>query len=116
MCEELQKLGLVENRYTQSVMDRENIFSTSIGNLVAIPHALNTEKPDSFIAVGILSKSIPWGMEKVQLILLLHLAPSSRQQFNAVYEKLFDIINEKKKVDKILKTHNFKEFIQVFHE
>ncbi len=116
MCDQLQRLGLVDGGYARSVMEREAIFSTAIGNLVAIPHALNTESLDAFIAVAILPRSIPWGTEKAQLIFLLHLAPASKQHFNAVYEKLFDIVNEKKKVEKILRTQNYPEFIQVLHE
>ena len=116
MCDHLQQLDLVDSGYARSVMEREAIFSTAIGNLVAIPHALNIEGLDPFISVAILPRSIPWGTEKAQLIFLLHLAPASKQHFNAIYGKLFDVVNEKKKVEKILRTQNYPEFLQVLHE
>ena len=53
LCEPMLSHGYVEPGFCNAVIARESIFSTAIGNLVAIPHALSSQSTSSQIAVGI---------------------------------------------------------------
>lgn len=113
LCKKVETLGLGNEGFTKMVMERESIFSTAIGNLVAIPHALNNPFFDSWIAVGILKKPILWGNELVQMVLLLNIDNSREENFSTIYEILYDRINNKKTIEQLLRTTNFENFMKV---
>ncbi len=113
LCKKVETLGLGNEGFTKMVIERESIFSTAIGNLVAIPHALNNPFFDSWIAVGILKKPILWGNELVQLVLLLNIDNSREENFSTIYEILYDRINNKKTIEQLLRTTNFENFMKV---
>lgn len=113
LCEKVKSLGLGNESFTKMVMERESIFSTAIGNLVAIPHALNNPFFDSWIAVGILKKPILWGNDLVQLVLLLNIDNSKEENFSTIYEILYDKVNNKKNIEQLLRTTNFETFMKV---
>lgn len=116
MCAEIEKAGCVDPAFTQAVLERESVFPTAIGNLVAIPHAMIPEKSASWIAVGILKKPIAWGNDLAQLILLLNIVHSSDKNFTNIYEKLYKKLNAKTNIEKLIKSSNFDHFVKVINE
>ena len=116
LCGELEKLGLVDDSFAASVHERESIFPTAIGNLVAIPHALTPSHAASWIAVGILKKPVQWGHDFAQLILLLNIDDADKDSFTRIYEKLYEKIKTKKDVEKLLQSTDFENFIKVINE
>ena len=116
MCAELEKQGCVEGGFAHSVLERESIFPTGIGNLTAIPHALLPDTSSSWIAVGILRKPVQWGSDMAQLILLLNIDNSAEDNFKRIYNRLYERINDKKTVERMIKASNYDEFIKVINE
>ncbi len=116
LCGELEKLGLVDDSFAASVHERESIFPTAIGNLVAIPHALTPTHAASWIAAGILKKPVQWGHDLAQLILLLNIDDADKDSFTRIYEKLYEKIKTKKDVEKLLQSTDFENFIKVINE
>ncbi|MEN8240520.1 MAG: BglG family transcription antiterminator [Chloroflexota bacterium] len=113
LCSALIEQNYVNEKFTQSVLEREMMFSTAIGNLVAIPHALPGHSTGSHIAVGILKKPITWGKDKVQLVFLLNIQNSPEEDFINIIEHFYDIIDSHNLIKKIIKTNNFNQFIQL---
>ena len=116
LCGELEKLGLVDDSFAVSVHERESIFPTAIGNLVAIPHALTPTQAASWIAVGILKKPVQWGHDLAQLVLLLNIDEDAKDSFTRIYEKLYEKIKTKKDVEKLLQFTDFDNFVKVINE
>ena len=116
LCGELEKLGYVDDSFAASVHERESIFPTAIGNLVAIPHAITPSPADSWIAVGVLKKPVQWGHDLAQLILLLNIDETAKDSFTRIYEKLYEKIKTKKDVEKLLQSTDFEKFIKVINE
>ena len=52
VSENMIKVGLVKDDYTQSMFDRDRQISTFLGNGIAIPHG-TTDKRDSVIQTGL---------------------------------------------------------------
>lgn len=111
LCGKLVKEGCADEDFVQAVMERELIFSTAIGNMVAIPHALPGHSLGSNIVVGILNKPIAWGDENVQLVFLLNIDTTSENQFKRIFEHLYDVVNSKNKVNRLLKADSFDQFM-----
>ena len=71
LTDQAVKAGYMDVQSKQSVFEREQLSSTAVGNLAALPHAMDTEHVKSNISVLTLQKPIPWGDMQVQIIFLL---------------------------------------------
>ena len=116
ICHGIKECGYVGEDFAQAVLDRESIFPTAIGNLVAIPHAITYHPPDSWIAVGILQKPIRWGNESVQIVFILNIDSTKEDYFKQVYKKLYILLSNKETIAQMTKLSEFNEFIKVINE
>ncbi|MBI9043137.1 MAG: transcription antiterminator [Anaerolineaceae bacterium] len=113
LCNRLLDQDLVDEHFYQAVLDRETLVSTNIGNLVAIPHALPGHAFGSHISIGILKRPVQWGKEKVQLVFLINIDSSNEQNFSEIFEQLYEIIQSKNTISKLIKAKNLDQFIQI---
>lgn len=111
MCSMLEDRDYVDDDFKKLVVTREKISSTSYGNLVAIPHAINKKDIGIKIATSILKKPIIWGDENVQLVLLLVLPQQMDENFEEFFEELLEFVENKSLVSNLLQTKEFIEFI-----
>ncbi|MFB4162227.1 transcription antiterminator [Alteribacillus sp. JSM 102045] len=111
MSHALNVKGYVNDDYVNSVLEREDISPTSIGNLVAIPHPLKPNALDSCIAIGILKKPVKWGEHTVQFILLLALNEKDKEEFSSLFNRLWNLVQDKKLVADLCKTSKFSEVL-----
>lgn len=65
--------NLMSDFTKKSVFDREEISSTSIGDLTAIPHPIYSEKGKSFISILVLEKPVMWDEFLVQVVFLFNI-------------------------------------------
>ena len=72
LCTKMKNLGYVSAPFEESVLNRESITSTEVGNGIAIPHGHCNFVNRSVIAFAKLSRPIRWfGEEEVDLVFLL---------------------------------------------
>jgi len=116
LCEGIKAQGYADDTFAPSVLEREAIFSTAIGNLVAIPHAFSGAISESWIAIGLLKRPILWGNDLAQLILLLNINNAEQENFKTIYEMLYEMVNDKQNIQKLLKVTNFIEFLKAINE
>jgi len=107
--------GYVDDSFQRSVLEREEISPTSIGNLVAIPHPLKPNALGSCIAIGILEKPVKWGEHTVQLIFLLALNEKDKEEFSHLFNHLWKLVQNKKLVDELCTQENFEDFMGLFY-
>ncbi|MDQ0975072.1 lichenan operon transcriptional antiterminator [Neobacillus niacini] len=107
--------GYVDDSFQRSVLEREEISPTSIGNLVAIPHPLKPNALGSCIAIGILKKPVKWGEHTVQLILLLALNEKDKEEFGHLFNHIWKLVQNKKLVDELCMKEKFEDFIGLFY-
>ncbi|PGV53468.1 BglG family transcription antiterminator [Bacillus sp. AFS037270] len=107
--------GFVDDSFQQSVLEREEISPTAIGNLVAIPHPLKPNALGSCIAIGILKKPIKWGEHSVQLVFLLALNEKDKEEFSHLFNHLWRLVQNKKLVDELCSKENFADFMSQFY-
>ncbi|WDV45389.1 BglG family transcription antiterminator [Clostridiaceae bacterium M8S5] len=103
----------VSEKFTQSTIDRENVSSTSTGNLLAIPHAFSGNVITSKIAVGILDRPIQWGENMVQIVMLLALEKMSSEEYEIIFNNLYSIVGDKKRVLELINSQSYQEFIRL---
>jgi lichenan operon transcriptional antiterminator len=108
----LKKSGRGNEQFLQAVFDRESISSTYIGNMVAIPHAIGVNIGENVVAIGITKKPINWQNDKVQLIFLINIRNASEGKVKQIFNSFFEVINSRRKVERLIKSENFYEFIK----
>lgn len=96
LCNKMVDKGYVTKKYFKTVMERENMTPTSIGNGVAIPHGDTQEVNTAKIVIATLDKPILWDSKYVDVVFLLVVKFSTdfeirrTQQFYKQYIKLVD--------------------------
>jgi lichenan operon transcriptional antiterminator len=114
MSRKLYEMGYVDESFEESVLEREDISPTALGNLVAIPHPLNPNAKGSCIAIGVLEKPISWGEQSVQLVFLLALNKNEKEEFSQLFSHLWEIVQNKRLVDELCSIGEFSLFMEQF--
>ncbi|RAV70835.1 hypothetical protein DBT40_06430 [Aerococcus tenax] len=99
----------------QQIILRENIITTEIGNLIAIPHSLEPITKKTTIAVGILDSPIKWHEQNVQLIFLFLMGEDNLPISKDVYDVINLCMNNKVIVKDIIKTRTYEEFLNIIN-
>lgn len=112
LTNKMMELNYISDEVKKSIYQREEIATTELGSLVAIPHAmLNTMKEPS-VAVAILDKPILWKKEKVQVILLLSIPKNKYQLWESVFKNLYYYLIENIGVSRLIKGLGYHQFIK----
>lgn len=94
---------------------REEMSSTDIGNLVALPHPfLKGSETSAKVIVGVNHSEIEWGIQKVRLIIIFIPAEDLKVNkifFNEVYQHTSDL----KLIRDLLRTTSKEEFINIWN-
>ncbi len=108
--------GLVNDTFLDAVYEREKVAPTSFGNLVAIPHPINSKTKQTFLTVCTLEKPVYWEKKPVQLVFLLSVKQYSQEDLQEMYELLVKIVQDPDIVQHLLKAKTIAEFMDVIQE
>ena len=95
------------------IYEREQISSTDIGNLIAIPHAIIDNDQRSVIGIGILEKPVVWDKEKVQIIFIAGINRQDAEK-DHIFRYLYQIIKDVSNVNHMIADKKFESFIKLF--
>ncbi len=79
----------IDNNVKESIFARENIASTEIGGLIAIPHAIENHMNEIAIAVSILQEPIIWHKEKVQVVFMLSVPKRLYKLWEGIFKSIY---------------------------
>ena len=107
--------GYVEDNYYASVLEREAMSSTEVGNLVVIPHAFSGTIKKQGICVTILEEPIIWENHLAQIVFTLALDTKMGGDFTTVFERITDLRDNLESINTVLQVKNFEEFKIIFN-
>lgn len=107
----LKENGLIDDSVIDSILERERLASTDIGNLVAIPHTTLNGENQSVIGVGILDKPILWNKNEVQIIFMICFNLSDVENIE-VFKYMLDIIEDYELIKRLIKSKDMQEIRQ----
>lgn len=110
MVQNLESKGYVDSNFKNEIFDRELISSTSFDGF-AIPHSMKMNAIKTGISCVILKEPVVWDEYYVNLIIMLCFNSDERYIFNEIFEPLTMILTAKDKLNKIIQSKNFDEFI-----
>jgi lichenan operon transcriptional antiterminator len=112
----MMKKNYIDQAGKDSVFAREQMSSTELGSLVAIPHALENHSEEAVIAVAVLEKPILWDKEKVQVVFLLSIPKSKCQVWEPVFERLYRYFISDFGVNTLIKNAKFEVLMEKLGE
>ncbi len=110
--EKMAKLGFINERHIEDIIQREKMSSTAFNNNVAVPHSIHMNALKSSISIILNDKPSQWGNHTVQIIALIAINKSERKLFRDVYDSFIKIISEPKNVHLLLQSKNYHTFIE----
>lgn len=116
MTDLMLKKGYMDLAGKESVFAREQMASTELGGLIAIPHALENHSEEAAIAVAVLEKPIVWDKEKVQVVFLLSIPKSKCRVWEPVFERLYRYFISDFGVNTLIKNAKFEVLIEKLEE
>lgn len=83
----------------QSLVDREVLSSTEVGNHCAMPHPLKADVDQSYLYIIRLKKPIIWDNQKVQLVIFSIWAENEDATLS---QKIIDLVSNQGAVSELL--------------
>ena len=115
LCQQLQQEGFVGAEFHGSVVEREAIVSTMLGDGIALPHALGLLAKKTVVYTVIAPHGIAWGDETAHIIFLLAISKSEYEEAMAIYDIVVTFLRERA-MTRLAATRSFAEFKAVAME
>lgn len=98
--------------FISSVLKREKLFSTEIGNNVAIPHPYDQFDLPSFAIIAILDNPIKWNKKEVQFVLLFIIGKNDKENMQFFYQTISKYLIDSEKINNIIESQRFDVFLK----
>lgn len=107
---------IVKEGFYDSLIQREKISPTELGQGVAIPHGLDKYVNENKVVIVTLDNAIPWGNSEVNVIFLLAINFEDKEFSKKIFNDLYHLINSNDMVKKIAQCENKEELRHLFME
>lgn len=106
----MERAGIVDEAFAESVREREELASTAFFQRFAIPHALEPCAHRTAISYLYSERGIEWNGEQVHLVLLLA-SKADDASFADTYSLLFDILTDTALYQELVRSRTYEELI-----
>ena len=115
LCQQLLLEGFVDAEFHASVVEREAIVSTMLGDGIALPHSLGLLAKKTGVYTVIAPQGIAWGDETAHIIFLLAISKREYEEAMAIYDIFVTFLRERA-MSRLAATRSFDEFKTVAME
>ena len=116
LIQELENRNYVNEKFRDSIFNREKAGVTCMDSGVALPHADPSTIITSCISILTLEKPVDWGGNMVSLIIMVCLNEDHVDKFKDVIQEIYQIIIQKEYIDQIVKIDNIDTMIDLFYK
>lgn len=112
ICKKLQADGYVTSDFYPSLIERESIVSTLLGEGIALPHSLGLLANKTVVVTIISPQGIEWNAETKEVanvIFLLAISKADYEEAIAIYELFVTFVKEKA-TKRLINSRNFNDF------
>ncbi|WP_318364439.1 BglG family transcription antiterminator [Enterobacter sp.] len=115
LCSQLHEEGFVNAEFVDSVVEREAIVSTMLGDGIALPHALGLLAKKTVVYTVLAPEGIQWGDEVAHIVFLLAISKSEYEEAMAIYDIFVTFLRERA-LTRLCACKDFTEFKTVAME
>lgn len=112
---EYEQRDAIDAEFHASVVEREAIVSTMLGDGIALPHSLGLLAKKTVVYTVIAPQGIAWGDETAHLIFLLAISKREYEEAMAIYDIFVTFLRERA-MSRLAATRSFDEFKTVAME
>ncbi|MDE9495640.1 BglG family transcription antiterminator [Xenorhabdus bovienii] len=112
LCRKLRTGGYVREDFCPSLIEREAIVSTLLGENIALPHSLGLLALKTVVVTVLAPKGIEWSKEtkaRANVIFLLAISKQDYEEAMAIYDLFITFVREKA-TKRLLRSRNFHDF------
>ncbi|XOQ12110.1 MAG: Mannitol/fructose-specific phosphotransferase system, IIA domain [Serratia liquefaciens] len=110
VCSQLEREGYVGDDFYPSVVEREAIVSTLLGEGIALPHSLGLLAKKTVVVTLLAPQGVVWGEGEIaHVIFLLAISKSDYEEAMAIYELFVTFVRERS-MSRLLGSNNFDSF------
>ena len=110
ICTQLEEEGYVDEAFYPSVVEREEIVSTMLGEGIALPHSLGLLAKKTVVITVLSRQGIKWGEgETAHVIFLLAISKADYEEAMAIYDLFVTFVRERS-MSRLLTSRNFDSF------
>lgn len=109
--------GIVDERFIDSVLKREEIGKTNMNDVFALPHPMELCATDTKVVVALLDNPIKWNESNmIQIVFMLVIKQGEQTDFEHLYDIFIEIISDSKLQQKIINSQTYEEFMDVLYD
>lgn len=116
ICKRLENVIEADGSLYSSVMEREKLLTTEIGNLAAFPHPLSPISTKTFMSVTILDKPVLWDNQLVQVIFLSAIGKDNEKSLHSFYASFASLVKNEMKIAQLLSKRNFETLLSLIQD
>ncbi|WBM70180.1 BglG family transcription antiterminator [Buttiauxella sp. WJP83] len=109
LCQQLEQEGFVGEDFYPSVVEREAIVSTVLGEGIALPHSLGLMANKTVVYTVLAPQGISWGDDTAHVIFLLAISKSEYEEAMAIYDLFVTFLRERA-MPRLRDSQDFEEF------
>ncbi|QHB34130.1 BglG family transcription antiterminator [Yersinia canariae] len=110
VCGQLEEEGFVDADFYPSVVEREAIVSTMLGEGIALPHSLGLLAKKTVVVTLLAPDGIAWGEGEVaHVIFLLAISKTDYEEAMAIYDLFVTFVRERS-MSRLLSSQHFDSF------
>jgi len=110
ICSQLEEEGYVDEEFYPSVVEREEIVSTMLGEGIALPHSLGLLAKKTVVITVLSPQGIKWGEgETAHVIFLLAISKADYEEAMAIYDLFVTFVRERS-MSRLLSSQDFDSF------
>jgi Transcriptional antiterminator len=110
VCQKLEKSGFVNADFYPSVVEREAIVSTLLGENIAIPHSVGLLAKKTVVTTVLVPQGVIWNKNEVaQVIFLLAISKDEYEDAMGIYNLFVNLVKEKS-TKRLLDSKTFDDF------
>ncbi|WP_127959827.1 BglG family transcription antiterminator [Serratia microhaemolytica] len=110
VCRQLEQEGYVDSDFYHSVVEREAIVSTVLGEGIALPHSLGLLAKKTVVVTLLAPQGIAWGEgEMAYVIFLLAISKTDYEEAMAIYDLFVTFVRERS-MHRLLGSNDFASF------
>ena len=110
VCQRLEEFGYVGQDFYPSVVERESIVSTLIGENIAIPHSVGLLAKKTVVTTILAPDGIEWNKNEIaHVIFLLAISKDEYEDAMRIYNLVVNFVKERS-TKRLLNSRNFDDF------
>ncbi|WP_308622681.1 PTS sugar transporter subunit IIA [uncultured Enorma sp.] len=107
----LLEYGVVNESFTDSVLQREAISSTCFFELFAIPHGLEMDSKRTMMAILLSDRGVIWDDVPIHIVLMIAVNREDRKEFVELYNAMVKSLCDSHQVARVMRATSLDEFV-----